>query len=96
MILCPLNPSLLLIVTPWLKYFRKFPEWDVLPRALDNELIIAVRERDAAKSRLEMKRKEKKAFDKEMKRKWNDLEQKLKELREDEMRYEQFAQVKQL
>lgn len=73
--------------------FRKFPEWDVLPKKLDNELIIAIRERDAAKTRLEIKRREKKAFDKEMKEKWNDLKRKLKKLREDELRHEQFSLV---
>jgi len=72
---------------------RKFPEWDTLPKTLDNELIIAIRERDAAKTRLEIKRKEKKMFDREMKEKWKDLEQKLKELREEELRHEQFSSV---
>jgi len=76
-----------------LKYYRKFPEWDTLPKTLDNELIIAIRERDAAKTRLKIKRKEKKAFDREMKEKWKDLEQKLKELREEELRHEQFSLV---
>ncbi|KAL5241958.1 hypothetical protein ACI65C_009368 [Semiaphis heraclei] len=72
-------------------FIKKFPEWDTLPKTLDNELIIAIRERDAAKTRLKIKRKEKKAFDREMKEKWKDLEQKLKELREEELRHEQFS-----
>lgn len=73
--------------------FRKFPEWDALPSALDNELIIAIRERDAAKTRLEIKRKQKKVFDKEMGKHWKDLAQKLEELRKDELRHEQFSLV---
>lgn len=77
----------------YVHYFRKFPEWDALPKSLDNELIIAIRERDAAKTRLEIKRKEKKAFDRQMKEKWNDLEEKLKKLREEELKHEQFSLV---
>lgn len=73
--------------------FRKFPEWNVLPKKLDNELIIAIRERDAAKTRLKIKQREKKIFDKEMREKWNDLKHKLKELREDELKYEKFSLV---
>jgi len=73
--------------------FRKFPEWNALPKTLDNELILAIRERDAAKNYLNIKRRERRAFDKEMEEKWKDLEQKLKELREDKLRHEQFSQV---
>lgn len=65
----------------------------MLPQALDNQLIMAVRERDAAKTRLEIIRKGKKTFDKEMSVKWNDLNRKLKTLREDELRHEQFSLV---
>lgn len=72
---------------------RKFPEWDTLPKALDNELIIAIRERDGARNHLEMKRKEKKSFDREMKEKWKDLDKKLKQLHEDELRHKQFSLV---
>lgn len=75
-------------------YYRKFPEWDTLPKSLDNELIIAIRDRDSARTRLEIKRNEKKAFDREMKEKWNDLDQKLNELREEELRHEQFSSVR--
>jgi len=73
--------------------YRKFPEWDTLPKSLDNELIIAIRERDAAKTHLKIKRKDKKAFDRDMKEKWIDLEQKFKELREEELKHEQFSLV---
>lgn len=62
-----------------------------MPKVLDNELILAIRERDAAKNHLEIKHKEKKAFDREMKEKWNDLEQKLNDLRADESRHVQFS-----
>ncbi|XP_060840661.1 coiled-coil domain-containing protein 42 homolog [Rhopalosiphum padi] len=72
-------------------FIKKFPEWDMLPKSLDNELIIAIRERDAARTRLEIKRKEKKVFDRDIKEKWKDLDQKLKHLREEELRYEQFS-----
>lgn len=73
--------------------FRKFPEWDTLPKALDNELIMALREREAAKTRLEIKRKEKRAFDREMEEKWKELERKQKELREDELKHDRFSLV---
>jgi len=66
----------------------------MLPKSLDNELIIAIRERDAARTRLEIKRKEKKVFDRDIKEKWKDLDQKLKHLREEELRYEQFSSVR--
>lgn len=64
-----------------------------MPKSLDNELIIAIRERDAAKKRLKIKRKEKKAFDKEMKEKWKDLEYEIKELKKDELKHKQFFLV---
>lgn len=72
---------------------RKFPQWDSLPKSLDNELIIAIRERDAAKHCLKIKRKEKKVFDREMKENWKDLEHKIKELKKDELKHEQFFLV---
>lgn len=73
--------------------FRKFPEWDTVPKALDNELMTAIRERDAARNYLKMKRKEKRTFDREMKEKWKDLDEKLNKLQEDELRHEQFSLV---
>uniref|UniRef100_A0A2S2QS42 Coiled-coil domain-containing protein n=1 Tax=Sipha flava TaxID=143950 RepID=A0A2S2QS42_9HEMI len=71
-------------------FIKKFPDWNALPQSLDNQLILAVRERDAAKTRLEITRKEKKTFDKEMSIKWSDLNQKMKTLQEDELKHEQF------
>lgn len=73
--------------------YRKFPEWDSLPKSLDNELRIAIRELDASKTRLNIKRKEKQDFDKEIKGKWKDLEHKMNELKNDNLNYKQLSLV---
>ncbi|XP_050442293.1 coiled-coil domain-containing protein 42 homolog [Adelges cooleyi] len=72
-------------------FIKKFPEWEYLPKSLEIEIVTALRERDAAKSRLETKRKEKKTFDRIMDKKWKDLEQKQKDLTKAEEMHDMFS-----
>ncbi|XP_050525613.1 uncharacterized protein LOC126896688 [Daktulosphaira vitifoliae] len=72
-------------------FIKKFPDWEILPMTIENELIYAIRERDAIKKQLKNKRKDKYIFDKKMKHQWKDLKLKKKRLKEDEINYNQLS-----